>query len=59
MNPIKERGRMNSQDAGCLAGGFVTDFHVQVGLREPNLKSHIENNELGARVYIGLNNPPI
>jgi hypothetical protein len=23
------------------------------------LKSHIENNELGARVYIGLNNPPI
>jgi hypothetical protein len=60
MNPMKERGRMNRRDtAGCSTDGFVTDFHMQVGLHELNLESHIENNEHGVRVYIGLNNPPL
>jgi hypothetical protein len=50
---------MNRRDAGCSAGGFVTDFHVQVGLHEPNLESHIGNHEPGVRVYVGLDNPPL
>jgi len=37
---------------------FVTDFHVQGGLHEPNLESHIGSHEPGVRIYIGLDNPP-
>jgi len=35
----------------------VTDFHVQEGLHEPNLESHIGSHEPGVRIYIGLDNP--
>jgi len=54
----RKRGRMNRRDAGCLGGGFVTDFHVQGGIHEPNLESHIGSHEPGVRIYIGLDNPP-
>jgi hypothetical protein len=50
MDPIKERGKMNRRDAGCSAGGFVTNFHMQVGLHEPNMESHIGSRVPGVRV---------
>jgi len=56
--PYRKRGRMNCRDAGCLGDGFVTDIHVQGGLHEPNLESHIGSHESGVRIYIGLDNPP-
>jgi hypothetical protein len=37
---------------------YVIDFHVQVGLHEPNMESHIGSNELSVRVFIELDNSP-
>ncbi|MCH86353.1 14-alpha-glucan-branching enzyme 3 chloroplastic/amyloplastic-like, partial [Trifolium medium] len=50
---------MNCRDTDCSGGRSVNDFHVQGGLHEPNLESHIRHNEPGFRAYIGLGNPSL